>query len=394
MIFGEVAPGWEPVKEAFQKNFSELGEVGASVCMVERGRVVVDLWGGEAAPGVAWTEDTVTLVFSATKGLVALCLLMLAERGQLDYDAPIARYWPGMAKNFGDTTVRTLVNHRAGTSLVDEPLRLADFADPERVARVLENQRPTWHPGTDQGYGATAWGMYVGELFRRVAGESVGLFFRREVADRLGVDAWIGTPAAVDARVSTLIPTSRRERVLRQFPSMLTRTAEGKVFRNVAFRKQSVTRRALVNPIDIGPQGMGSFNRPEVRRAELPWCNAVTSARALAWVYAAMVGSVSGAAGPVRLVSDASIQPLRARQSTGVDRVMCRDMGFAQGFLKDDPSLFSPNTASFGHPGSGGSLGWVDPDRQLAIGYTMNKLDWRIRSPRSLALCRAAYRCG
>jgi CubicO group peptidase (beta-lactamase class C family) len=390
MIHGEVAPGWEPVAEAFRASFSPGGEVGAAVCMIERGVVVVDLWGGEASPGVPWKNDMLTLVFSATKGLVALCLLMLADRGLLDYDAPVAKYWPELAKNFGSVTVRALLNHRAGTSMVDEPLRLVDFHDPERVARVLERQTPSWKPGSTQGYGATAWGMYAGELFRRVAGESVGTFFRREVAIPLSADAWIGAPPDVDARVSTLIPLGRRERLTTQIPAMLTRSADGRVFRNVVFFKKSFTRRALANPVDIGPQGMSAFNRPEVRRPELPWCNGLTTARALARIYAAMVGPIDG----VRLVSEAAIVPLRIRQSSEVDRVMCREMGFSQGFLKDDPELFSPNPASFGHPGSGGSLGWVDPDRKLAIGYTMNRLDWRIRSPRAVALCHAAYRSG
>lgn len=390
MISGEVAPGWEPVADAFRENFAKRGEVGASVCMIERGRVVVDLWGGHASPGVPWRKDTLTLVFSATKGLVALCFLVLADRGRLDYDAPVSRYWPEMARNFPDVTVRTLLNHRAGTSAVDVPIRLADFADPDRVAAILADQRPTWKPGSDQGYGATSWGMYAAELFRRAAGESVGTFFRREIAGPLGADAWIGAPPEVDARVSTLIPTNRRDRILYQLPAMLRRRGDGQVFRNVAFFRSSLTRRALANPVDIGPEGMEVFNRAEVRRAELAWCNALTTAAALARIYAATVGEIDGK----RLVSAEAIRPLRHRQSTGVDRVMCREMGFSQGFLKDDPTLFSPNPASFGHPGSGGSLGWVDPDRQLAIGYTMNRMDWRIRSPRATALCHAAYRSG
>jgi CubicO group peptidase (beta-lactamase class C family) len=390
MVHGSVAPGWEPVAEVFRENFARRGEVGAAVCMMHEGRVVVDLWGGESAPGVAWKEDTLTLVFSVTKGLASIAFLVLADRGGLEYDAPVAKYWPEFRRNFGETSVRTLLNHRAGTSILDTPLSLKDFHDPERVSRALEAQRPTWNPGEHQGYGATVWGMYAGELFRRAAGESIGQFLRREIAEPIDAEVWLGMPPEHDHRVSTLIPVPLRDRLLRQVPAMLGRSADGRVFRKVAFARKSDTWRAFKNPADVGPSGMATFNQPEVRRPELPWCNAVATARGIARVYAALGDPVAG----VRLVSAATVAPLRERQSNGFDRVMCREFGFSQGFMKDDPALFSPNPATFGHPGTGGSVGLYDPDRRLAVGYTMNRMDWRIRSPRALELCRAAYRCG
>jgi CubicO group peptidase (beta-lactamase class C family) len=387
-VQGEVTTGWEPVADAFRENFARRGEVGASVCVVHRGRVVVDLAGGTDGDR-PWTHDTLALVFSTTKGLVATALLMLADRGKLDYDAPIGTYWPELGARLGaGVTVRTLLNHRAGTSVIDTPLRFADFANPAKVAGILEAQPATWEPGTAQGYGGTAWGMYAGELFRRIAGESVGTFFRREIAEPLGVDAWIGAPEAIHPRVARLIPLDRWDRLFRQIPAMATRTCEGRLFRNVAFRKTSFSYRAFANPGDVGPETMQAFNRPELWAAELPWCNAIVSARALARIYGAL--ALGGAIDGVRLVSPAAIEPLKARQSWEHDRVLCKELGFAQGYTKEEPHLFSPNPASFGHAGTGGSIGWCDPDSGLAIGYVMSKLDWRVRSPRAIALCQAA----
>ena len=391
VIEGTVAPGWEPVKKEFETNFSKRGEVGAAICMIQDGEVVVDLWGGEAAPGVPWREDTLTLTFSTTKGLVAVCFLLLAERGRLDYDAPVSQYWPEFGRNFGSTTVRTLLNHRAGTSILEQQVHLRDFHDLDSLAEVLAAQTPTWEPGQHQGYGGTVWGMYAGELFRRIAGETVGVFLRREIAEPLSADVWLGLPESEEHRVSRLITVGWRDRLLHQVPAMVQGTCDGRVFRNMLLFRKSDTWRAFSNPPDVGASGMQVFNDPAVRRPELPWCNIMATAKGVARVYAAAVAPLDGK----RLVSDAAIQPLRARQShADDDRVMCRPMGFSQGFLKESQNLFSPNLNSFGHPGTGGSVGWVDPDRKLAIGYLMNRLDWRIRSPRSIALCKAAYQSG
>lgn len=383
-IDGHVASGWERVADAFRENFATRAEVGASVCIFEHGIPVVDLWGGKADATTPWTRDTVSLVFSATKGLAAICLLMLADRGQLDLDAPVTSVWPEL-KVLGTTTIRTLLNHRAGTSVIDTPITLAQVSDPEVLARILEAQPPTWPSGSLQGYGATAWGMYAAALFQKVAGESLGTFFQREVAGRLGVDAWIGLPPSIDPRVATLYPPTPFERLRYQIPSMLTSGLDGRMVRNIVFRRGSFTYRALANPIDLGPKGFDIFNKPQVWRAELPWCNGITNARAIATIYSALIEG--------KLTSKAAIEPLRTPQSWGDDQVMCKPMGFSQGFMKEESHLYWPTAGSFGHSGTGGTLGWCDPDRGISLAYTMNRIDWRIRSERTLALCHAAAAC-
>lgn len=394
-IEGTVAAGFEPVREAFAENFARRGEWGAGLCVWHDGRVVVDLWGGvmHRADATPWGADTLATMFSSTKGLVALCFLMLAERGRLDYDAPVSRYWPEMGAAGKETlTVRALLNHRAGLVGIDAPITLEMLAlRPDEVARILAAQAPCWAPDTDQGYHGVTYGLYAAELFRRIAGESLGSFLQREITGPLGADVHLGLPEELDARVATNYPITAGERVFKVIPKLLFHGGqEGRVYRQVALRREA--GRAFANPRETGPLGIANFNTPRVRRLELAWANAIGSARGLCRVYAALAngGELDG----VRLVDTTTIAPVHARQSwVARDRVLRKPLGWSQGFIKEEERLFSPNPESFGHPGAGGSLGWCDPIERLAIGYVMNKMDHRIRSPRALALCHAIYRC-
>jgi CubicO group peptidase (beta-lactamase class C family) len=392
---GEVAREFEPVRRVFSESLRRGEEWGAALCIWHEGRVVVDVWGGAAdrSRGTPWEEGTLATLFSSTKGLVALGFLMLADRGRLDYDAPVARYWPELATHGkGALTVRTLLNHRAGLITVDEPLTLERIArSPDEVAHLLARQQPRWAPGTDQGYHAVTYGLYAAELFRRIAGESVGVFLAREVAQPLGADVYIGLPAALDDRVAHNHPATWAERALRIVPKLLfDPRRDGRVYRQVAFGGDAAA--AFANPRELGPRGIDNFNRSDVRRMELPWCNGIASARGLCRVYAVLAngGSLDG----VRLVDASAIEPLLQRQSWSArDRVLRKPVGWSQGFLKEETSLFSPNPESFGHAGAGGALGWCDPKARLAIGYVTSKMDHRVRSRRALALARAAYAC-
>jgi CubicO group peptidase (beta-lactamase class C family) len=386
-VHGFVAPGFEGVRDAFVANFTDRREIGAAYCVHLDGEVVVDLWGGVADPttGRPWARDTPMIVFSATKGLAALRMLQLTEQGVFDPDAPVASYWPGFeAQGKEQVTGRMILNHRAGLSALDAALSIHDFADPSgKVAAALAAQRPTWSPDTDQGYAACSYGAYVGELHRRLTGESLGRAFQREIAEPLGLDTWIGAPAEAIGRAARLVPVDKKTVVTRHVPTLLTRrTHEGRLFRRIV-RRSHLVNRAFTNP-DMG--GFEAVNDPRVLGYELPWMGALTTARSLSRAYAAMVGPVDG----VQLVKPASLAPLRGRQSWSTrDRVLQKPLGWSQGFLKEESRLFSPNPNSFGHAGAGGSVGWVDPDRKLAIGYAMNRMDWRIRSPRALALAWA-----
>ena len=388
-IHGFVAPGFEGVRKAFEANFTERRELGAAFCVHLDGEVVVDLWAGTADPttGRAWREDTPMVVFSATKGLAAMRMLQLTEQGVFDPDQPVAEYWPGFAQQGKESiTGRMILNHRAGLSYLDDPLSIHDFADPTgKVAAALARQRPHWAPDSDQGYAACSYGAYVGELHRRLTGESLGTAFRQHVAEPLGLDTWIGAPPEAIGRAARLVPVGPREVATRHLPTLLTRrNHEGRLFRRIVQSKHLV-RRAFVNP-DMG--GFEAVNDPRVISYELPWMGALTTARSLSRAYAAMVGPVDG----VQLVHDDSLAALKPRQTWSVrDRVLQKPVGWSQGFLKEEARLFSPNPHSFGHAGAGGSVGWVDPDRRLSMGYVMNRMDWRIRSPRALALAHATY---
>jgi CubicO group peptidase (beta-lactamase class C family) len=393
IVSGTVAPGYEAVRDTLRDNFARRGEWGAAVCVWHEGRIVADLWGGVArrSDHTAWTADTLATVFSSTKGLVALCFLMLADRGTLDYDAPVSNYWPEFAAQGKHAiTVRCLLNHRAGLVGVDTPITLEMIEHhPEAVARVLEAQAPHWPPDTDQGYHGVTFGLYASELFRRISGESIGTFLAREVATPLGADAYLGLPATLESRVATNYPITASEKLFKVIPKLLFhRGQEGRVFRQVARGKEAA--KAFAHPRETGPLGIDNFNTERVHRLELAWANAIASARGLCRIYAALANG--GALDGVRLVSSAAIEPLRARQSwTECDRVLRKPLGWSQGFIKEEGAMFSPNHDSFGHPGAGGALGWCDPVNHVAIGYVLNKMDHRIRSPRARALCQAVY---
>jgi len=394
---GSYADGFAPAAERFAAHVREGAEIGAGFAVFHRGRCVIDLWGGRAdvARGQPWVRDTRIVVFSATKGLAAMALALLADRGQLAWDTPVATYWPGFAANGKQAiSVRTLVNHRAGLVGLDEPLTMDDCVVPERRARLLralEDQRPAWEPGTSQGYHALTYGMYVRELFERIAGEDLGGFLRRELFEPLGAEVSLGTPAELDPRIATLYGISRSTRLVHLLAAAIRgRTTEGRIARAVLGR-HSLPRAAFGNP-PTGREGIAVYNSPRVRRAALAWASATASAQGLARAYVPFASG--GVAFGRSYLRAATLVPIHARQSWSErDLVLQKPIGWSQGFVKEQPELFSPNPESFGHPGLGGALGWCDPVAELAIGYVTNRLDWRVRSPRALALCHALYAC-
>jgi CubicO group peptidase (beta-lactamase class C family) len=394
---GSYADGFAPVVDRFASHLRDGIEIGAGLAVYHRGRRVVDVWGGaaDAASGSPWTRDTRLVVFSATKGLAAMALALLADRGQLEWDAPVATYWPGFATNGKQAiTVRTLVNHRAGLVGLDEPLTMDDCLLPERrdhLVQVLEQQRPAWEPGSTQGYHAITFGMYVRELFARASGEELGAFLRRELFEPLDADVSLGTPSEVDPRIATLYPPRIATRVVGMLGAALRRDSDDGRMIRAAIRRHSMARAAFLNPT-LGPPGIGAYNTVRVRRAELAWASATASAHGLARAYAPFASG--GTAFGRTYVGAKELAAIHARQSWSErDLVLQKPIGWSQGFLKEQTALFSPNPESFGHAGMGGTLGWCDPKTELALGYVMNRLDWRIRSPRALALCHALYAC-
>ncbi len=392
---GECADAFAAVRKVFEDSFESRKELGASLCVWHRGTKVVDLWGGyvDKARTQEWERDTLCTIFSTTKGMVALCFLMLADRGAFQYDEPVATYWPEFSENGkGEISIRTMLNHRSGLVAIDEPIALDDFANnPDEIARIAAKQAPYWEPDTDQGYHGVTYGIYAAELFRRIAGESIGTFLRREVTEPLGADLFVGLPESEERRVSPIYPAGLAEIFFKIVPKLLFhRGNEGRVYRQVVLGKEAA--KAFSNPKELGPKGVGNFNTARVHAMELPWGNGISNARGLARVYAALAngGEIDGH----RLVREETLVPLRETQSwTTMDRVLRKPQGWTQGFVKEDEKMFSPNAESFGHPGAGGALGWCDPVEGLAISYVPNKMAHHIRSPRARALAAAVYDC-
>lgn len=391
---GGYAEGFAPVARTFARQLAQ--EVGASVTVYQRGRCVVDLWGGlaDVRARTPWQRDTRIVVFSVTKGFAAMALHLLRDRGKLDWDAPVASYWPELARAGKESiTVGTLLSHRAGLPYLDRKVTLEDCARGASVVeRALVEQRPAWEPGTAQGYHALTFGMYAAALFERVAGEPMGPFLRRELFEPLGADVDLGTPESVDDRIATLYPPSVPSRIVNAISSAVRapRSTEARVAR-AALAPGSVNRRAFLNP-GPGKRGVHAYNEPPVRRAGLAWASATASAHGVARSY--LPFAQQGEHGGRRYLRDESLRDAYGRRSWSErDLVIHKPMGWSNGFLKEEPHLFSPTPESFGHAGMGGALGWCDPVHQLTLGYVMNRMDWRVRSPRALALCQALYEC-
>jgi len=367
MIDGEVEAGFEPVREAFEANFPQRGDIGAAVYVYLHGRPVVDLWGGVADPdtGRPWTRDTLQLVYSATKGATATAAHLLVQRGELDLDAPVATYWPEFAANGkADIPVRWLLSHQAGLIALDQPVPLDEALAWDPMVAALAAQRPLWEPGTAHGYHGRTWGWLVGEVIRRVSGRTPGRFFADEIAGPLGLDFFIGLPASERARVSRMVYQGADvdltavpiEAIPEAFRELVAAMGDPNSFFNRAF--------AVTDPTKI------DFNSPEVQAAELPASNGIGTARGLARMYAASIGEVDG----VRLFTPETLQSATKEQAAGKDQVLLLPSRFSSGYMlpTEDLPMTGPN--AFGHMGRGGSLAFADAEHGIAFGYAMNNI--------------------
>lgn len=396
-VSGSYTHGYAPLANVFADSVQRGEEIGAALTVYHRGVCVVDLWAGHAdlAARTPWTRDTRAVVFSVTKGLAAMALTLLGDRGVLDWERPVADLWPAFgAAGKSAISLRTLFNHRAGLPALEAPFTLDDFTRDEMVPRIeeaLAQSAPLWSPGEDQGYHATTYGMYLNAVFQRLQGESVGRFLQREVFDPLGADVSLGTPAEEDARTAALYPPTNASRIANMVGAWVRgNNTEARLFRDV-LRQDSLSRKAFLTP-RLGPGGITDYNLPAVRRACLPWASATATAHGVARAY--LPFSQGGDHEGRTYLRASSLAPVYERQGWSErDRVLHKPLGWSQGFLKEEPTVFSPTRESFGHAGIGGSLGWCDPVQRLTFGYVMNRLDWRVRSPRTVALCQALYRC-
>jgi CubicO group peptidase (beta-lactamase class C family) len=358
VIEGECDPAFTSVRDAFARNFADGSELGASLCIDVDGRRVVDLWGGwlDADRARPWTRDSIVCVFSCTKGLAAIVLLQLVDRGLVDLDAPVARYWPEFAaEDKEELPVRHLLTHEAGLPAIGRPLPLGSLSDWDLMTEALAAQRPWWAPGTAHGYHGVTFGHLVGEVARRADGRTIGTLLHDEVTAPLGVDCFLGLPASEDPRTAT----------------MVLAPIEGATFFS-RWQPDALGPKSFGNPPDCNDPA--HTNSRAFRAAEIPAANAHANARALASVYRALARG--------DLVSLDLVREAGRIHVDGPDLVMEQPTRFGLGFeitLPEADFAFGPGARTFGHNGSGGSLGAIDPDAGVAFGYAMNRMLWTDR---------------
>jgi CubicO group peptidase (beta-lactamase class C family) len=379
-VNGVVAEGFEPVRDAFLRNFEVRGDRGAAVTVYRHGHRVVDLWAGtKDVDGTApWEQDTAQIVRSATKGVAAAVLLLLAQRGELDLDAPVGEYWPEYkAAGKEHTLVWHLLAHRAGVPVLDRPLTPEQAADPVLSATAVAAQAPVWEPGTDHGYHAQTYSWLTGELVRRVTGRSIGEWIADEIAGPVRADLWVGLPAGETGRVGRVA----------QLEAVTTDTG---VLR--ARPKRSVSE-AYANPDSLTRRAFGAItpmpdeNDPAYRAAVLPASNGIATADGLARFYASLIGEVDGRA---RLFTPETVESARTERSSGPDRVLVVGTRFGLGYMLHGSASPLLSDGSFGHPGRGGALGFADPESGIAFGYVTNSFRKSVTAdPRAQALVRA-----
>jgi CubicO group peptidase (beta-lactamase class C family) len=403
-IQGHVEHGWDKVADAFHANFEgNPGEVGAAVCVYVAGRPVVDLWGGlaERETQRPWKKDTIVQVASTTKGATAICAHILAQRGLLDIDAPVVRYWPEFGANGKDKIpVRWLLSHQAGLPVIDTVLTFEQALAWDPVIHALEAQKPLWKPGTEHVYHSMTFGYLVGEVVRRISGKSLGTFFADEVARPLGLNAWIGLPEEQEAKVA---------RIHYAKPFTLDEVKAGMI-ETTGLDADTVT--AWINAV-WGPDSVqaraselgGAFDNSKEyhaqrawRAAEIPAANMLADARSVARMYAATVSDVEG----VRLLDRATVEKAIEVQTdttrmhglpAGLNIPADRSFYMSLGFWRSSPPMPMVGPRSFGHPGSGGSIGFADPDAEVGFGYVTNLWSFRIGESRAPSLAQAVVRC-
>lgn len=381
-IEGRVSAGFEAVRDAFAENFSRRHELGGACCVYLRGEKVVDLWGGvrNKSTGEPWQEDTMVLVYSATKGLAAMTLAVAHSRGWLDYEQRVCAYWPEFAQQGKETvTVRQLLAHQAGLFAFDEQADRSLVADLDRLAVVLARQKPAWEPGTRQAYHAITLGYYESELLRRVdlRHRSLGRFFQDEIATPLGLDFYIRLPESIpNSRLATLAKPSPVAMLL-GFPIRITLAA---------FNPRSNIVRALA-----GSELPHDARRVYLRDFEVPSGGGVGTARAIARAYGVFAtGGRELRLRPetLRALAAPAIPPARGFY----DECMMGEAQFSLGFMKPSPLWPFGNEGSFGSPGSGGSLGFADPKAGVGYAYVTSKMGTTLTGdPRDLALRNAVY---
>ncbi|MHC9043213.1 serine hydrolase domain-containing protein [Microbacterium saperdae] len=368
-IHGSVAPGFERIRDEFAEGFSEKPQMGAALSILHNGESVVDLWGGVAdeRTNAPWSDETVSVIFSCTKGLVSILAARLVQDGLLDYEAPVADYWPEFAAaGKADVRVKHLLSHRSGLSAPRSPLTAEQIIDWNHVVRELGAQKPLWEPGSGYAYHAITHGWLIGEVIRRVSGRTVGQYFADLITTPLGVDAWIGLPPSLSSRVAHM-------QVGSTLAELTAQQATARKPEETDWSGLAMTLGGALAPELIGPGDSDGFNSPEIQAAEIPGAGGIASARAVASIWSSTIMPVGG----VRLLDDDTIATATVPQSEGLPvwAVPGPWPRWGMGFQLDSEARRYTTAHGFGHDGAGGQVAFADPAAGVGFAYLTNQME-------------------
>jgi CubicO group peptidase (beta-lactamase class C family) len=370
----------ERIEPLFRQNFGNRGELGASIAVWCKGEPLVELHGGfrDAGREQRWTEDTLVLVWSATKGIGSACLLHVLQENGIEIDRRVADFWPEFARNGkGEITIAQLMSHSAGLCALDRAVEVTDYS---AVIEALADQAPLWRPGTAPGYHARTFGFLLDELVRRIATTSIGSYWRRIFAEALQLQLWIGLPAELNNRVATI------------YAAKVGKPPEPAQFYRDLATPGTLQRKTFTSP--YGLHAVSAMNKPEIRALANVSFGGIGTASALAKFYAMLAnrGELDGR----QFFTSKTLGWMTTTLASGVDRVFQIPTAFSTGFMKDPKNaqrrIFGSSATAFGHPGAGGSHAFADPENNIAFGYVMNQMEQSVvPNDKSLRLVAAIY---
>jgi len=383
---GFVADGWSEVAEAFAQNIDSREDIGAGVSVFHKGKCVVDIAGGyfDREATKPYTLDTLQLVFSTTKGVVATAVAICVERGLLSYEEPVSLFWPEFAAHGKEhVTVAQLLSHQAGLYTVEGELSFEDLLNWNTMVARLADTPPLFPVGSTHGYHAITFGWLAGELVRRVDGRNIGRFIAEEIANPLGGEIYVGLPERHEPRVSPI--NVGWPRTATDAPTTPAAPAQ-------------LPNKYLASALTVNGalNVKGGFNRQDLHAAEVPGANGIANARSLAAMYSATFTETETPNGAVRLLNEDTRKKMTVQQTKDgeVDLCLQTQRTFAMGFVTPSEKLAFDAPGSYGHAGAGGSVAFADPGRQMGFSYIMNRMkDSMFTDPRAVRLIEAASRC-